>query len=98
MSRPDADGLIGPEEPSLDVDEAKAEAERLEEQREFLVAHAENLERVIQRLRHEAKLRAARIDLLEAQLAAMLQSRGWRLLAPLRAANRLAGRVRAAFR
>jgi hypothetical protein len=98
MSRPDADGSIGPEEPSLDVDESRAEAERLEEQREFLVAHVENLERVIQRLRQEATLRAARIDVLEAQLAAMLQSRGWRLLAPLRAAHRLVARVRAALR
>lgn len=80
-------------EASLEVPEAKTPAERLEEQRDFLLAHAENLERMIERLRSDERRRAAeiveltaRLRAVEANLAAVVGSRSWRWAARLRAA------------
>ncbi len=98
------------EEASLEVSEVKGQVETLEEQRQFLLAHTENLEHVIQGLRREARLREAeilalkaKVQGLEAGLAvteqayhAVLGSRSWRLLAPLRAATDALRRLRGA--
>jgi hypothetical protein len=65
----------------------------LGEQRDFLLAHAENLERMIERLRSDERRRAAeiaeltaRLRAVEADLAAVVGSRSWRWAARLRAA------------
>jgi hypothetical protein len=75
------------EERSLEISEAKESGEILEEQRAFLLAHAEYLEGVIRRRDAEIVELTARLREVEANLAAVLATRTWRWAARVRAAG-----------